>query len=163
MNEYLVVRLDDNLKIVGVDKRRTEGLAHQLATRIADAGYRVRVVCPNDAEDVMFLWNQVDQKRTMGFIEEYGIIPNGNRSRGEGARGIGRMIYPPLGVEIEGPLPQKSTELSGSVGLRESDVGVKPGNISAPLSLSSANVENEPQKILEFPKKFTLKIGGRVV
>ncbi len=149
---YLVVGIDDKDRIVGVDSRRTEGLAHQLALKVSDAGYRVRIVSPEDAKDGEFLWDQVKQKRDFGFIEEYGIIPNGNRTRGEGARGIGRMIYEPLGIKVE----ERSIEPSD---VRAKDTN---GDASVPPPLSSStNFEKPEQKIVLHSSKYIIKIGGR--
>lgn len=100
--DWLTVKLDDELHIVDVVSAKSSGLAHQKALEFTDAGFRARVVPPEDASEVTFLWDQVAQKREMGFIEEYGSVPNGTRSPGDGARKVGRMIFPAFGGILEG-------------------------------------------------------------
>lgn len=156
MNDYLVIRMDgegSDLHIVGFDKRRTEGLAHQLATRITDAGFKVRIIPPEDAVDAEYYLAQLDQKRKMGYIEEYGIIPNGNRSRGEGARGIGRMIFPAIPGWQEGSL------LKTDQGKGQPEIQGQ----SAPLSFSSNDLENITKNNNDTPRQFKIKIGGRLI
>lgn len=109
--DWLTVKLDDELHIVDVVSAKSSGLAHQKALEFTDAGYRAKVVPPEDASEVTFLWDQVAQKREMGFIEEYGSVPNGTRSPGDGARKVGRMIFPAFGGILEGVESQQQPEL----------------------------------------------------
>ncbi len=150
MSDTFVVTLNDDLRIVNVDSRKTSGLAHQLALRITDAGYRARVIECEDAEEVAYYSEQIKQKRTLGFVPEFGHIPNGDRSHGEGARTIGRMIYNPLGLEIEGV-----TETTLPVEM--------PGKPSpSPLLLSSIEIPTPSQKINDnSDKQYTITIGGK--
>jgi hypothetical protein len=98
---YLVVVQDENTNIVSVAECATHGEASRVATE-CPKGQRARIVPKEDNQDVLYWYNQIKEKRDMGFIPEYGIIPNGNRSKGEGARGIGRMIFPAYGGMLEG-------------------------------------------------------------
>lgn len=133
---WLVVKLDERLNIIDIDSAKTSGLAHQKALVVTDSGFRCRVVEPEDGADVAYLFDQVMQKREMGFIKEYGQVPNGSRS-GDGCRTIGKMIYPAFGGMLEG--------LEGA-----SDQGSQPESLQTPISLplSSEDFEKPPEKIV---------------
>lgn len=131
-----MVKLDKNFDPVEIESRETSGLAHQKATEFTDEGCRCRIIPPEDADDVAYLFDQVTQKREMGFIREYGHIPNGAR-KGDGCRTIGKMIYPAFGGMLE-----------GSEGA--SDQGSQPESLKTPvpLPLSSKDLENSRKKIV---------------
>lgn len=140
-NDYLVLKLDDNLEVIDIEARATSGLAHQHALRVTDDGYRCRVVDPEDAGDILYLFDQVKQKREMGFIREFGHVPNGSRS-GDGCRTIGKMIYPAFGGMLE-----------GSEG--DSDQGSQPESLQAPAppTFPSSGFRPRPEKIMVYMKK----------
>lgn len=146
MNDYLVLKLDDNLEVIDIDSRPTSGLAHQQALRVSDDGFKCRVVSPEDAHDVLYLFDQVKQKRELGFIRESGHIPNGSR-HGGGCRTIGNMIYPSFGGMLERTV---ETETSPT------DPGNANRNNSVPLPLSSKEIQTVPQKIVVHMRKYGL-------
>jgi hypothetical protein len=141
MEEHLVLTLNDDLDVVNLESRKTSGLAHQLALRITDKGLRARVVDPDDALDVRYLYDQMTEKRTMGFIKEYGNVPNGTRTPGDGCRSVGNMIYPAFGGRVE-----------------------LPKIIELPTETSNTELEIVSPKILTFPdKQYKIKIGGKLI
>jgi hypothetical protein len=73
---------------------------------------------------VTYLYDQMCQKQELGFIEEFGHVPNGTRS-GDGARTIGNMIFPPFG----GILERESTQPS----LSSTDFQSKPKKLQLHL------------------------------
>jgi hypothetical protein len=111
MNDWLAIKLNQKLKIVEIYGAKTSGLAHQKANEFTDAGFHARVVPPEDADEVTYLYDQMCQKQELGFIEEYGHVPNGTRSNGDGARTVGNMIFPAFGgiVERESTQPSLSS------------------------------------------------------
>lgn len=137
----MVLKLDDDLRVIDIDSRETSGLAHQQALRVTDAGFRCRVIEPSDSDDILYLFDQVKQRREMGFVRESGHVPNGSRS-GDGCRTIGNMIYPAFGGMLE-----------GSEGA--SDQGPQPESLKTPVPLpfSSRGFRNPPEKIMVYMKK----------
>lgn len=137
---FLVLKLDDDLRVIDIDSRETSGLAHQQALRVTDAGFRCRVIEPSDSDDILYLFDQVKQVREMGFVRENGHVPNGSRS-GDGCRTIGNMIYPSFGGMLEGGNTQVSD-----------DALTQP--VSLPSStFSSRSFEKRPEKIMVYMKK----------
>jgi hypothetical protein len=99
---WFAVKLSEDLHIIEVADAATSGIAHRKANEFTDAGFKARVVPPEDANEFAYYYDQICQKREMGFIGEYGVIPNGTRKNGDGARTIGNMIYPAFGGMLEG-------------------------------------------------------------
>jgi len=124
----LLVVLGKSGHISSIEDFATRGLASQMARSYTDAGFTCQIVADEMREDVEYLMKQFKEKKEDGFIREYGIVPNGTRSKGEGARGIGRMIYPAFGGMLEG----------GSEVAREEQ-------LDTPIPLTSSS------KILRFP------------
>lgn len=98
----LLIVLGKSGHISSVEDFATHGLAAQKARSYTDAGLTCQVVADEMREEVEYLMGQMKEKREDGFVREYGVVPNGTRSKGEGARGIGRMIYLPFGGMLEG-------------------------------------------------------------
>lgn len=98
----LLLILSRSGHIDSIEDCLTPGLATQKAKAFTESGITCRVVPDELREDVEYLFHQIKEKREDGFIREYGIVPNGTRSKGEGARGIGHMIYPAFGGALEG-------------------------------------------------------------
>lgn len=140
----MVLKLDDDLRVIDIDSRETSGLAHQQALRVTDAGFRCRVIEPSDSDDILYLFDQVKQRREMGFVRESGHVPNGSRS-GDGCRTIGNMIYPAFGGMLE------AGEKSGHQQSVASDPVVRES--TPPLSFSSRGFRNPPEKIMVYMKK----------
>jgi hypothetical protein len=113
-----------------IEDFKTPGLANQQAAAYADRGVLSRVVPDELREDCEHLMSQIKEKREKGFVEEYGIVPNGRRAKKTGARGLGRMIYPAFGGILEGD-----------------EVRAKTPETPPPPIFSSNETEVEPEKI----------------
>lgn len=127
----LLVVVGKSGHISSIEDCATPGLASQKARTYADSGLTCQLVPDELREDVEYLMGQMKEKREDGFIREYGIVPNGTRSKGEGARTLGRMIYPALGGKLEEQNP--TVARSGSTLERQPDM-------TAPLTFSSGDL-----------------------
>lgn len=114
---FLVVVQDNKTNIIDVQERSTHGAASQFAAGI-EPGQRARIV-PKDLNiDVVEWFRQIKHKQELGFDPSYGVIPNGARPRGEGARGIGRMLFPAYGgmlEQVEAALPHESPDRNTAI------------------------------------------------
>lgn len=146
---FLIVIQDEKKHIIDVQERFTHGAASQLAADV-QAGQRARIVPKELNEDVVEWYRQIKQRQEMGFDPNHGVIPNGARSRGEGARGIGRMMFPAYGGMLEG------------VGERERNTPVErspktpvTATSSPSLTLSSNHSEAMAKKLAEVMEKLS--------
>ena len=98
---WLAVKLDQKLHVLEAEERSTHGYATQLAQRWIDDGHRAAVVPKELNTDVVEWFRQIKESRELGFLPEYGKVPNGSRKPGDGCRTPGRMIYPAFGGKIE--------------------------------------------------------------
>lgn len=140
---FLVVIQDEKTHIIDVQERTTHGAASQLAADIKP-GQRARIVPKEFNVDVMEWFRSIKQRQNLGFDADHGVIPNGARSRGEGARGIGRMMYPAHGGMLEGEsiaTPSEATSMDLPVSL--------------PLTLSSNHSEAMEKKLAEIMEKLS--------
>jgi hypothetical protein len=144
---WLAVKLDDDLQISEIADAKTEGAAHRKARDFADAGFRARVIPPQDASEVAFFWDQICQKKEMGFIEEYGHVPNGTREQGDGVHKIGHMIYPAFGGILEGASGEVKN-LGTPTSAESEVVGITSYHRASPPVLSSKEIPQKNKKLI---------------
>jgi hypothetical protein len=142
---FLVVIQDEKTHIIDVQERTTHGAASQLAADIKP-GQRARIVPKEFNVDVMEWFRSIKQRQNLGFDADHGVIPNGARSRGEGARGIGRMMYPAYGGMLE-----------AREHIAQPPKIVINGSADAPpsLTLSSNHSETLQKKLAEIMEKLS--------
>jgi hypothetical protein len=153
---WFAVKLSEDLHIIEVADAATSGIAHRKANEFTDAGFKARVVEPEDVNEFAYFYDQICQKREMGFIGEYGVIPNGTRKNGEGARTIGNMIYPSFGGLLEETVMTPSH--TKPVTWHQFKIDIKTGVITEPDNVTPYEPFSS-KEISQKIKKPIMKLG----